>query len=320
MHWTHRLSRFAWGLLGYEILVVAWGDYVRATGSGAGCGRHWPMCNGEILPRAPRMETWIELSHRASSGVALAGTLGLLVWATRAYPRGHRVRRGAYVTAFLMVAEAIIGAGLVLFELVAHDASMKRALSVSLHLVNTFLLLAATALTAWWASGGAAVRLRGQRAVAWPLGLVLAAMIVVGASGAVTALGDTLFPAPSLAAGFAQDFEVGAHLFIRLRAIHPMLAAATAAAAVFATGFVRALRPGRAVQITSRLAGGLAVTQVAAGLLDVLTRAPVWMQLVHLSLADFLWVALVLTGAAALAEAPERAPSTGVEAIFTARS
>jgi heme A synthase len=320
MHWTRSLSRFAWGLLGYEILVVAWGDYVRATGSGAGCGRHWPMCNGEILPRAPRIETWIELSHRASSGVALAGTLGLLLWATRAYPRGHRVRRGAYLTAFLMVAEALIGAGLVLFELVAHDASMKRALSVSLHLVNTFLLLAATALTAWWASGGAAVRLRGQRAVAWPLGLVLAAMIVVGASGAVTALGDTLFPAPSLAAGFAQDFAIGAHLFIRLRAIHPMLAAATAAAAVFVTGFVRALRPGRAVQIASRLAGGLAVAQVAAGLLDVLTRAPVWMQLVHLSLADFLWVALVLTGAAALAEAPERASATGGEAIFTARS
>src|ERR1700733_8023404 len=95
------LPRFAWGLLAYEVLVVAWGDYVRATGSGAGCGRHWPMCNGEILPRAPRVETWIELSHRLSSGVALVGALLLLVWAIRAYPRGHRVRRGAYVTASL---------------------------------------------------------------------------------------------------------------------------------------------------------------------------------------------------------------------------
>ncbi len=315
-----RLQHFAWGLLAYEILVVAWGDYVRATGSGAGCGRHWPMCNGEILPRAPRIATLIEFSHRLSSGVALVGTLVLLVWAIRAYPGGHRVRRGAYVTASLMVAEALIGAGLVLFELVAHDASMKRALSVSLHLVNTFLLLASTALTAWWASGGAAIRWRGQRAVAWPLGLVLAAMIVVGASGAVTALGDTLFPAPSLAAGIAQDFATGAHLFIRLRAIHPMLAATTATAAVVVMGVVRSLRSGRAVLLASRTAAALAVAQVAAGLLDVLTRAPVWMQLVHLSLADFVWLALVLTTAAALAEAPEPSPAAGVEAIVTARS
>jgi heme A synthase len=320
MELSSRLPRFAWGLLAYEILVVGWGDYVRATGSGAGCGRHWPMCNGEILPRAPRVETLIEMSHRLSSGVALLGTVVLLVWAIRAYPRGHRVRRGAYMTAFLMAAEALIGAGLVLFELVAHDASMKRALSVSLHLVNTFLLLASTAMTAWWASGGAPIRLRGQRAVVWSLGLVLAAMLIVGASGAVTALGDTLFPAPSFAVGFAQDFSRGAHLFIRLRAIHPMLAATTAAAAIIAAGFVRSLRPSRAVQMASRAAATLAVTQVAAGLLDVVTRAPVWMQLVHLSLADLLWLALVLTAAAALADAPDVVPAASADGILTARS
>jgi heme A synthase len=301
------LPRFAWGLLAYEIVVVAWGDYVRATGSGAGCGRHWPMCNGEILVRAPRIETLIELSHRVSSGAALVGTLILVALAIRAYPRGHRVRRGAYTTASLMVAEALIGAGLVLFELVAHDASMKRALSVSLHLGNTFLLLASTAVTAWWASGGAPVRLRGQGAVGWILGVVLAATLVVGASGAVTALGDTLFPSPSLAAGIAQDFAAGAHLFIRLRAIHPMLAVTTAAAIVVATGLVRSLRPTHAVRVLSRAAALLAVTQVGAGLVDVLTRAPVWMQLVHLTLADLVWIALVLTTAAALAEAPELA-------------
>jgi heme A synthase len=305
------LARFAWGLLAYEILVVAWGAYVRATGSGAGCGRHWPTCNGDILPRAPRIETLIELSHRLSSGGALIGTVVLLVWALRVYPRGHRVRRGAAITASLMLAEALIGAGLVLFELVAHDASMKRALSMSLHLVNTFLLLASTATTAWWASGGAAIRLRGRRggaaAVEVVFGVLLLAMLVVGASGAVTALGDTLFPAPSISAGIAQDFAASSHLFVRLRAIHPMLAMTTAGAIVVAMGLVRSLRPGREVGILSRLAASLAVAQVAAGIGDVLTRAPVAMQLVHLALADLVWISLVLTGVAALAE-PE--PST----------
>jgi heme A synthase len=305
---NRRLARFAWGLLAYEILVVAWGAYVRATGSGAGCGRHWPMCNGEFLPRAPRVETLVELSHRVSSGGALVGTLVLFVWALRTYPSGHRVRRAAGVTVSLMVVEALIGAMLVLFELVAHDASMKRALSISLHLVNTFLLVASTAVTAWWASGGSGVRLRGQRAMVTLFGLLLGAMVFVGASGAITALGDTLFPASSLSAGLAQDFSTTAHLFVRLRAIHPLLASLTAAAIVVAMGFVRSVRPTPAVRTISRIASALAVTQVAAGLLDVLARAPVAIQLVHLVVADLVWTSLVLTGVAVLAETPDEAP------------
>ena len=146
----------------------------------------------------------------------------------------------------------------------------------------------------------------------------MAAMLVVGASGSVTALGDTLFPARSLSEGFAQDFSPGAHLFLRLRAIHPVLAATTAAAIVVVMGFVRALRPAPAVRDLSRGATVLAALQVAAGLGDVLARAPVWMQLVHLTLADFVWVALVLTTAAALAEAPAQEP--GATEALTVRT
>jgi heme A synthase len=307
-----RFARFAWVLLGYEVLVVAWGAYVRATGSGAGCGRHWPTCNGEILPRAARVATMIEFSHRLSSAGALVGALVLLVWALRIYPRGHRVRRGAGLTTALVLAEALIGAGLVLFELVAHDASLKRGLTVSLHLINTFFLLASTAITAWWASGGRAMQLRGRRgaasAVLIVFGVLLPAMLVVGASGAVAALGDTLFPVPTLAAGIAQDFAAGSHLFLRLRVIHPMIAMTTAGAIVLSMGLVRSLRPARAVRIFSQVAASLAVAQVAAGIGDVLTRAPVPMQLVHLVLADLVWIGLVLTAAAALAE-PAESPS-----------
>ena len=92
-----RLARYTWGLLAYDVGVAAWGVYVRATGSGAGCGRHWPLCNGEVLPRAPRIQTVIELSHRVSSGGALLGTAILLVWSLFAFPRGHVVRRSATV-------------------------------------------------------------------------------------------------------------------------------------------------------------------------------------------------------------------------------
>jgi heme A synthase len=315
-----RFARFAWGVLAYDLAVVAWGAYVRATGSGAGCGRHWPLCNGEILPQSPRIQTLVELSHRVSSGVALVLTAALLVWAWRAFPRGHLVRKGAATAMVLMLMEAGIGAALVLFELVAHDASMKRALSVSMHLGNTFLLLAATALTAWWASGGESPRLQGQRAVVPLLAVPLVAMIFVGASGAVTALGDTLFPPSSLAAGLAQDLAPGAHTFIRLRALHPLLASLTAALIVVAANFVRALRPAGSVRVLSRVAAVLAIAQVGAGLLDVATLAPVWLQLVHLVMADLVWVALVLLAAAALASEPDAARRAGATAeAVTAR-
>jgi heme A synthase len=306
-----RFGRFAWGLLFYEVAVALWGTYVRATGSGAGCGKHWPLCNGEILPRSVRVETVIELSHRASSGGALLLTAILFAWALRAYPRGYPVRRGAAAAAFFMVTEAAIGAALVLFELVAHDASAKRALSVSMHLVNTFLLLASTALTAWWASGGEPIRIRGQGALGWTTGVPLAAMFLVGVSGAVTALGDTLFPSASVAAGIGHDFAADSSWFVRLRVLHPLLALATAAMIVVAAGMTRNLRPSRAVRILSRAASGLAIAQVSAGLLDVLTLAPIWVQLVHLLLAYAVWTALVLTAAAALSahRLPPRAPA-----------
>jgi heme A synthase len=307
-------ARYAWGLLAYDVAVVVWGAYVRATGSGAGCGQHWPLCNGEVIPRAPRVATLVELSHRASSGLALVLTVGLLAWALLAFPRGHVVRRGAAVSTVLMFGEALIGAGLVLFRLVEHDESLARALSIVLHLGNTFLLLASTALTAWWGSGGDPVRVRGQGAVAWLLGGVLGALVVVGASGAVTALGDTLFPPATLAAGLAQDLAPGANTFIRLRALHPVLAGCTGAAVVIVAGLVRALRPSRAVRVTSRVASVLVVAQVAAGLLDIALLAPVWMQLVHLLIADCVWITVVLTAASALGLAPEQAMDASPEA------
>ena len=141
-----RFSTFAWGVLGFNVLVIIWGAFVRATGSGAGCGSHWPLCNGELVPRAPQVETLIEFSHRITSGIALLGVVALLIWAMRSFPRGHHVRKAAGASMFFMVTEALVGAGLVPFEYVAHNVSIARAYWMAGHLTNTFLLLAALTL------------------------------------------------------------------------------------------------------------------------------------------------------------------------------
>ncbi|MEW5959099.1 MAG: COX15/CtaA family protein, partial [Chloroflexota bacterium] len=294
-----RLAIYAWGVLVCNLLVILWGAYVRATGSGAGCGQHWPLCNGEAIPRTPPVETMIEFSHRLSSGLALVLVLGLGIWVFRAYAKGHLARRAAGFSILFIMTEALVGAGLVLFELVADDASLARAIVMALHLINTFLLLGALTLTAWWSSGGRPVRLKGR--VGWLLGIGLGGMLILGASGGVTALGDTLFPARSLAEGLQQDVSPTAHFLIRLRLLHPLIAIAVGIYLMI-TGAVSArLRPGAVTKRLARLLTVLYLVQLGAGAFNVALQAPVWLQLVHLWLSDLIWITLVLLASSALA-------------------
>ena len=233
-----RFAKYAWIVLIANLFVILWGAYVRATGSGAGCGNHWPLCNGEIVPRAAQIETTIEFSHRLSSGAVLLLVIALVFWAYRQYPKGHPVRLGATLSTVLIVTEALVGAGLVLFEWVAKDASIGRVISISVHLINTFLLLAALSLTAWWASGGEALFFKNRGAVTWAFGVGFAGIMLIGVTGAITALGDTLFPAGSLAEGIRQDFAATAHFLVRLRVRHPVIAIGVGFYLLFLSGVV----------------------------------------------------------------------------------
>ncbi len=198
---TKWFTRFAWGVLAWNILVILWGAYVRASGSGAGCGNHWPLCNGEVVPRAPRLETIIEFTHRMMSGVALIVVVALAIWSFYRFPRGHRVRRFANLSVVFLIIEAALGAGLVLFQYVDRNASAGRAFYLSLHLVNTQLLLATLALTAWYSRGRPTPIGRARPLVVATLPIA----IVISVAGVIAALGDTLYPSPSLAEGMQQD-------------------------------------------------------------------------------------------------------------------
>jgi heme A synthase len=274
--------------------VVLWGAYVRATGAGAGCGNHWPLCNGEVLPQSPAAKTVIEFTHRLMSGADGILILLLFVWALRAFPRGHLARVGAGLSLTFLITEALIGAALVKLEQVAQNASVGRAWSLSGHLINTLALLACLTLTAWWADSQP---LEAGRRRDWMVVPAILLVVLTGISGAIAALGDTLFPATSLASGFQQDFSPAASIFLRLRLFHPLFAVTTAAwLAVYAARTVRlpGARPyARGVLILVGL-------QVAAGAMNLLLLAPVWMQIVHLLLADLVWIALVLTAASSL--------------------
>lgn len=302
-----RYARFAWAVLLFNLAVILLGAYVRASGSGAGCGAHWPLCNGEMLPRDPAVQTVIEYSHRLSSGVALLLVVGLVVGAWRRYPPRSLVRRSAGWAAAFMASEAAIGAGLVLLRYVADDARIARGYWVAGHLINTFLLVAAMALTAWWASGAPPPRLRGRGPLAAGLFAAAAGVLVLGVSGAVTALGDTLFPVATLAEGKAMTFSDSAHLFVRLRIYHPLLAIAVGAGltAVVVAAARQVPRPAvRRLGAAVVLLWGL---QLLLGALNVYLLAPIPVQLVHLLVSDLIWILFILCTAATLGE-PSRDP------------
>jgi len=297
-----KFAKYVWGVLGFNLFVILWGAYVRATGSGAGCGNHWPLCNGEIIPRSEQLETLIEFFHRLTSGAALILVFILLVWALRAYPKGDLIRKGAWLSALFIITEALVGAGLVLFEWVAYDDSIARVISISVHLVNTFLLIASLTLTGWWASGAEAVKIEGRGAAAWAIGIGLLGVIVLGVAGAITALGDTLFPALSLGEGFQQDFSPAAHYIVRLRVWHPIIAIIVGFYLIFMSGLIGMFSNLIIVKRFAWILIGLFGLQLVAGLVNLILLAPVWMQLVHLLLADLVWICLILFAASYFAD------------------
>jgi heme A synthase len=291
--------RYAWGVLGFNLLVILWGAFVRATGSGAGCGNHWPLCNGEVVPRAPRIETLIELGHRLTSGIDGFLVLGLLVAAWRLFPRQHPVRWAALGSFLFLVSEALVGAGLVRFELVAENDSMARAVVMCVHLVNTFLLLAFLTLAAVWAGPTRGPRWRGQGSSPVLLSIGLGALLLLGISGAVTALGDTLFPQRAFS---LEDLSPASHFLLRLRILHPAIAAGVGIYIVVLGSLFYVTRRGHRLRRAAGLLVGTYFLQLALGLLNVALAAPVWLQLLHLLLADITWIALIALSAEELAD------------------
>jgi cytochrome c oxidase assembly protein subunit 15 len=286
------LRGYAAGVLGFMVLVILWGAVVRATGSGAGCGNHWPLCNGDYFPHHPRLATVIEFTHRSMSGVCTALVAVLMAWTFLARGSGHRARKAVVWSGVLLLTEALLGALLVKGGYVENNASDMRVLVQGIHFTNTMALMAALTLTWWWLGEPESTLREGAtaRGIAW---LALAATVVVGATGSVAALADTLFPSPSLSAGLAQDFAAGAPLLVRMRWLHPAAAIVGLGCAIWLSLALRSR--------AARWLLALIAAQFVLGAGDVLLLAPTWMQVMHLLGANLYWIALVVVCSGATA-------------------
>ena len=291
-----QVARFAWAALYWNVAVVLWGAYVRATGSGAGCGNRWPLCDGDVVGASANGQTIVEFTHRITSVISLLMVTGLVVWCWRVTKKGDWARFSTVLAAALLANEALLGAALVLLKHVGNDQSVGRILFLCLHFGNTLLLLATLSLSAAWLSNGSRsfTLIRKWREVG-SVGLGLLATMIMGISGAVAALADTLYPATSLSASLAQDFSSGTPALLHVRVLHPAVATIAACYVLWviwrtSAGRNQFSRPAIAL-IT------LLFVQVGIGMTNVLLLAPVWLQIAHLLVADALWILLVLASA-----------------------
>ena len=310
----NRFTIFAWSVVGYNILVILWGAWVRITGSGAGCGEHWPDCNGEVLPRAETTETLIEFTHRLTSGLSLIFTVILVIWAFKKYEKGDKVRKASVLALAFLIAEALLGAGLVIFGLVANNDSEFRAVVVALHLVNTCMLVAFGVLTAYFAGGGEMPKPSQHRKMAWLLLIAIIAMLITNMSGAITALGDTLFPVDTssdvpIMERLKDDLSPTVHFLVRLRIIHPIVAVVTAVFLMMLAAGVRLSDVSEHAAQWSSLLAMSVIAQVGLGFLNIALAAPGWLQLVHLAVAQVVWISLIVMGASMLSAASAKQDS-----------
>ena len=312
---SNRYAKFAWFVLIYNVIVVLWGAFVRATGSGAGCGAHWPICNGEVIPQNPAVTTMIEFSHRLSSGLALILVVILIVWAFRIYPKGDKVRFAAGWAMFFMITESLVGASLVLFRWVAANDSMARVYVMGIHLGNTFLLLFFLALAAYYASGNARVRFRGQGTAGTVSWLSLLAMILLAVSGAVIALGDSLL----YVEGLSPDDSMLVATLMSIRVYHPIFAILVSIFLLVASRYLAKVRPSPRANRASLVLLVLVLVEVVVGITNIALKVPVAVQIIHLLVATLMWLTVTFMTFFALSEDAERAPEVRWSRFFAFR-
>ena len=288
-------AKYAWFALGYNILVILWGVFLRASKSGDGCGQHWLTCHGEILPSAPELKTIIEFSHRVTSFLAFVVVLALLIWAFKEFAKGSYVRKMSVGSFIFVVTEALVGAGLVLTGNTADTLSAARPFWMAGHLINTFILLAFLTMTAWYAGGGKQLSFKVEGKYRAVLAVCVAAIFFVGTTGSIAALASMLFPAETISAGVQQDFSPTSNMLLRLRVLHPISSILTAVLLIFAAGWLRRESgDDKGVARWSKVLSILVLCQIAFGTATLFMLAPIVMQIGHLLLADAIWVSFVL--------------------------
>lgn len=284
------LSRYAWVLVYYTLFVIVWGAWVRISHSGDGCGNSWPLCDGALFPKEAETKTWIEYFHRLTSGFYGIVVMHLFYLTRKYFPPASQQRTWGLATLILMLIEAGLGAALVLKGLVGENATVFRLIVMTLHQVNSLLLVGSTVGLALVTAKPAIFQVDWKK-LFLHRGLLLV-FILIPATGAWAALSNTLFPSTDLIQGLTDDLSPNSPWILKLRFFHPTIAASLC---IYWSYFFWNKSEDTEDLEAKKSSQFLAVFFVVAlvfGMLTLLNLSPVWMKLVHLTLAQLLWIAL----------------------------
>ena len=301
-------AKFAWFVLAWNLVVILWGVFLRASKSGDGCGQHWITCNGEVVPTAPELKTAIEFSHRVTSTIAGILIIILVVWSYRRWRFLREARRWltlkmAVASLIFVIIEGLLGRSLVLTGNTAMNLTPERPFWMAGHLINTFILLACLTLTARYASGSSEMRRKVPGKYIAALSVGAAMVFIVGTTGSIAALASMIFPSGTVLEGVAKDFSGTSNMLLRLRLLHPITAILMSVFLIFLTGWLsKESGNDKAVKHWSNVLSVLVLAQIAVGTATLLTLAPIVMQLGHLLLADLIWISYVLMAASFLSQ------------------
>ena len=271
------------GLL-LSIASILAGAFVRATGSGDGCGATWPTCKGKIIPALSDTSELIEFSHRSVSGVLLVVTL-IIFAKTRKFQKDSLVRIVTNYLTFFVIFEALIGAVIVIFEWVGLNSSLPRIIAVPIHLVNTFGLLGSYAILYKILQDD----LQNIKNMFNKNFLLISSLFLLsGATGSITALADVLFPSASFIEGFLADFDRTSEVLTRLRILHPIISSTLSIVLyVYATGIRKKYN------VSVKQLQTLILIAVFLGVINVLSNIVLPLSILHLAIADFLWISYI---------------------------
>jgi len=271
------------GLL-LSIASILAGAFVRATGSGDGCGATWPTCKGKIIPALSDTSELIEFSHRSVSGVLLVVTL-IIFAKTRKFQKESLVRTVTNYLTFFVIFEALIGAVIVIFEWVGLNSSLPRIIAVPIHLVNTFGLLGSYAILYKILQDD----LQNIKNMFNKNFLLISSLFLLsGATGSITALADVLFPSASFVEGFLADFDRTSEVLTRLRILHPIISSTLSIVLyVYATGIRKKYN------VSVKQLQTLILIAVFLGVINVLSNIVLPLSILHLAIADFLWISYI---------------------------
>jgi len=290
-------AKFAWFNLVYNLIVVGFGVFLRATGNGDGCGENWPLCTGEKNPVNGPFASFVESSHRLSTMLVGAFAIFMLAWAFRAFEKGHPVKKFATGYLLFTLFEGFIGRHLVVNGLVTSNDTLQRAIWMGVHVLSTFMLLGSIAGAALMSSGIRPLHFKNQGVVGWLLGFGFLGTIILGVSGAISAFGHQVRPDVE---GLDQRLAPTAFWASKLALAHPVGSASIGLFLLLMSGMLQHLRPDKFVRNAGKMVSSLLIIQLCIGLLNIVLKAPIALQMVHLVMADLNWVSIVVLSLAAM--------------------